>query len=298
MTDKSSGHRPKKSHSPARGRDAEKKPKLFSAKPEPEQARTLAQKFLNFFGFGKPPVKTAPQKNKKGKKSVEKHPVTGERLFIGNLSYSVKEEDLTELFGDVGTVQSAEIARNRQTRRSKGFGFVTMGSIAEAEKAVADLDGTSLSGREISVSGAKNESRKTGPGKEREPRSPRSTREPRKREGREDRREGREDRREGRDRSRRKEGGKPKKGSQSTVVPMSIAEVTSPLLVLNNLSEDFGRSELDHLFAGVAKISEANISDGKAEIEMESVEDAQTAVRLLDGKDFMGQTLSLSSQAE
>lgn len=75
---------------------------------------------------------------------------------------------------------------------------------------------------------------------------------------------------------------------------MSVEEVSSPQLSLTNLSDDFGQSELDHLFAGVAHVAKSNIEGGEASIEMTSIEEAQKAVKLLHGKDFMGKTLSLS----
>lgn len=74
---------------------------------------------------------------------------------------------------------------------------------------------------------------------------------------------------------------------------MAVEEVKTSNLSMSNLAKGFGEAELEHLFAGVAKVTSSQIEDGTAKIEMASVEDAQTAVRLLHGKDFMGKTLSV-----
>lgn len=74
------------------------------------------------------------------------------KLFIGSLSYDSTEDSLREYFATVGEVTEAVIISDRDTGRSKGFGFVTMSSDEEAQKAIEQLDGTSLDGREIAVS--------------------------------------------------------------------------------------------------------------------------------------------------
>jgi len=73
------------------------------------------------------------------------------RLYIGSLSFDTTEDRLGELFSSVGTVWSAEVIRDRYTGRSRGFGFVEMETVAEAEKAISTFDGTTLGGREIKV---------------------------------------------------------------------------------------------------------------------------------------------------
>lgn len=78
---------------------------------------------------------------------------------------------------------------------------------------------------------------------------------------------------------------------------MEVPEVSTPGLTITNLSSDFEESHLEDLFHGVGSISEVEITEGKASVTMQSVEDAQEAVRLLDGKDFMGKTLSVSESA-
>ena len=73
------------------------------------------------------------------------------KLYVGNLSYSTTEQDLQELFGQAGTVVSATIIKDRETKRSKGFGFVEMSSQSEAENAIKMFNGFSLSNRELTV---------------------------------------------------------------------------------------------------------------------------------------------------
>jgi RNA recognition motif-containing protein len=81
--------------------------------------------------------------------------VTGERLYVGNLSYDASESDLLELFSGSGRVKNAEVVVNNNTQRSKGFAFVTMMSLEEAKKAVADLNNKDYMGRPLVVGGAK-----------------------------------------------------------------------------------------------------------------------------------------------
>jgi RNA recognition motif-containing protein len=85
------------------------------------------------------------------------------KLYVGNLSYSATEQELQELFGQAGTVVSATIIKDRETKRSKGFGFVEMSSQAEAENAIKMFNGYSLSNRELTVNIARpREDRSTG----------------------------------------------------------------------------------------------------------------------------------------
>ena len=66
----------------------------------------------------------------------------GRKLYVGNLAYGVTDSDLQQMFGQHGTVQSAQVIMDRDTNRSKGFGFVEMGSDQEAQAAIAGLSGT------------------------------------------------------------------------------------------------------------------------------------------------------------
>jgi RNA recognition motif-containing protein len=88
----------------------------------------------------------------------------GNKLYVGNLPYTVRDGDLEQSFGEFGAVTSAKVMMERDTGRSKGFGFVEMGSDAEAQAAIEGMNGQSLGGRSITV----NEARPM------EPRPPRS----------------------------------------------------------------------------------------------------------------------------
>ena len=79
----------------------------------------------------------------------------GSKLYVGNLSYNTTGSDLEQLFGQHGTVQSAEVIADRETGRSKGFGFVQMGSDQEAQAAIAALNGQEHDGRQLTVNEAK-----------------------------------------------------------------------------------------------------------------------------------------------
>ena len=79
----------------------------------------------------------------------------GKKLYVGNLSYDVDSSELERMFGAHGTVQSAEVVADRDTGRSKGFGFVEMGSEAEAQAAIAALNGQDNGGRALTVNEAR-----------------------------------------------------------------------------------------------------------------------------------------------
>ena len=79
----------------------------------------------------------------------------GKKLYVGNLTYNVNESDLEALFSPFGTVQSAQVIVDRDTNRSKGFGFVEMGSDAEAQAAIQGLNGHDHGGRNLTVNEAK-----------------------------------------------------------------------------------------------------------------------------------------------
>ena len=88
----------------------------------------------------------------------------GKRLFVGNLAYSTTDQDLRDLFTRVGTCSSASVLNDRETGRSRGFGFVEMSTDEEAQRAINELNLTELQGRSINVT----EARERG-----EPRPPR-----------------------------------------------------------------------------------------------------------------------------
>jgi len=79
----------------------------------------------------------------------------GNKLYVGNLPYTVRDEDLQKAFGEFGQVSSAKVMMERDTGRSKGFGFVEMGSDADAQAAVEGMNGQSLGGRSLVVNEAR-----------------------------------------------------------------------------------------------------------------------------------------------
>ena len=79
----------------------------------------------------------------------------GNKLYVGNLPYSVRDEDLQQSFGQFGAVTSAKVMMERDTGRSKGFGFVEMGSDAEAQAAINGMNGQPLDGRSVVVNEAR-----------------------------------------------------------------------------------------------------------------------------------------------
>ena len=79
----------------------------------------------------------------------------GKKLYVGNLSYGVSSSDLQGLFSSFGTVESAQVIEDRETGRSKGFGFVEMSSDQEAQAAIRGLNGQDHDGRPLTVNEAK-----------------------------------------------------------------------------------------------------------------------------------------------
>lgn len=77
------------------------------------------------------------------------------KLYVGNLSFQTSSEDLQELFGQVGTVTSASVVEDRETGRSRGFGFVEMSSKEEGEAAISQFNGKEFSGRSLTVNEAR-----------------------------------------------------------------------------------------------------------------------------------------------
>ena len=79
----------------------------------------------------------------------------GKRLYVGNLAYTMNDSDLQRLFEAHGSVTSAQVIMDRDTGRSKGFGFVEMASDAEAQTAIGALNGTEIEGRTLTVNEAR-----------------------------------------------------------------------------------------------------------------------------------------------
>ena len=100
----------------------------------------------------RPPREPRPRRDST---PVDPASISTDRLYVGNLSYDASESDLFELFSGLGSVRNAEVVVNNRTQRSKGFAFVTMGSVEEARRAVAELSNKDFMGRPLQLSGAK-----------------------------------------------------------------------------------------------------------------------------------------------
>lgn len=137
---------------------------------QPAKKQGFFAKLLSVIGLGgkKSAKSGSPQRAPRGERSErregssprqsrkpERIEVTTPRVYVGNLSFDATESDLLELFGGVGSVQNVEIVCNRETHRSKGFGFVQLSSVDEAKRAVDELHDKEYMGRKLVVSGAK-----------------------------------------------------------------------------------------------------------------------------------------------
>ncbi len=132
--------------------------------------KSIWNKIMAFFGNGNPPSARvepsrdngsrngAPGRTGEPARSTRKHEsveVTTPRLYVGNLSFEATESDLFELFNGVGQVQNAEVVTYKHNQRSKGFAFVQMNTVEEAQRAVSELHDKEFLGRKLLVSGAK-----------------------------------------------------------------------------------------------------------------------------------------------
>ena len=88
----------------------------------------------------------------------------GKKVYVGNLSYEATDSDLQNLFGPHGTVQSAQVITDRDTGRSKGFGFVEMDSGEQAQAAITALNGREVNGRALTVNEARPREERNGRG--------------------------------------------------------------------------------------------------------------------------------------
>jgi RNA recognition motif-containing protein len=86
------------------------------------------------------------------------------KLYVGNLAFATTSQDLQELFASAGTVESASVVEDRDTGRSRGFGFVEMSSKEEGEKAIAEFNGKEVNGRALNVNEAKPRENRGGGG--------------------------------------------------------------------------------------------------------------------------------------
>ena len=167
MASHSSGRgsrRPRGGGSRRRGDDRPYRQRNSSA-PKAPAKQSLWEKFLAFFSNGNPPIaKVPPQARANGShpgdsprpsRKPESVEVTTPRLYVGNLSFDATESDLFELFNGVGQVQNAEVVTYKHNQRSKGFAFVQMQTVEEAQRAVRELHDKDFLGRKLLVSGAK-----------------------------------------------------------------------------------------------------------------------------------------------
>ena len=88
----------------------------------------------------------------------------GKKLYVGNLSYNITDRELEQMFSQFGTVDSAKVIMDRDTGRSKGFGFVEMSSDSEAQSAISALNGKEFEGRSLTVNEARPKEDRGGSG--------------------------------------------------------------------------------------------------------------------------------------
>ncbi len=147
----------------SRRRGGERPTRSTQVTPKAPVKKSLWDKIVGFFSNGNPPIARVPQarngssssppaRSSRPPESVE---VTTPRLYVGNLSFEATESDLFELFNGVGQVQNAEVVTYKHNQRSKGFAFVQMNTVEEAQRAVAELHDKDFLGRKLLVSGAK-----------------------------------------------------------------------------------------------------------------------------------------------
>ena len=86
------------------------------------------------------------------------------KLYVGNLSFNTTAQDLEKIFGEIGSVESANLIEDRETGRSRGFGFVEMSSKEEAQNAISSLNGKEVDGRTLTVNEAKPREERSGGG--------------------------------------------------------------------------------------------------------------------------------------
>ncbi len=269
-------------------------------KPAAKKNESLGSKILGFFGFGKKSDNRKPSNNRqssrpsgerKSRRPAEIAEPTSGRLYIGNLEYGVKGPDLADLFKKAGNVVSAEVISNPHNGRSKGFGFVEMGSIEDAKNAVQSLQGQELNGRKLLVSGAKG---KPGGG-DREPRRQQGDRPPRR-----DSSSRRSSDRPRNDRERK--GRKRYDDEQVERKPRKVETITGTVLKIANLNTEATEDDLREAFRDISpvtsvKLAEEESEKGTARVEFASVEEAQHAVNILHGKSLMGQPLALTGES-
>jgi cold-inducible RNA-binding protein len=115
-------------------------------------------------GFNGSPFLLDPESTPRVVRLSFRSSTVGKKLYVGNLTYNVNESDLETLFSQYGSVQSAQVIVDRDTNRSKGFGFVEMGSDAEAQAAIQGLNEHEHEGRRLTVNEAKPREERGGGG--------------------------------------------------------------------------------------------------------------------------------------
>jgi RNA recognition motif-containing protein len=133
-------------------------------KSEPKQPLRTSQTSRPEFKDKEPrePRAERPRREDKPKAEIPPQEIVSPKLYVGNLAYEAAESDLFDLFSKIGAVKNVEVAMDRNSQRSKGFGFVEMESLETAKDAAEKLNRTDFMGRQIVVSGAKvNEKRST-----------------------------------------------------------------------------------------------------------------------------------------
>ncbi len=86
------------------------------------------------------------------------------KLYVGNLPFNTSNQDLNDIFGEIGAVESCNVIEDRETGRSRGFGFVEMANKEDGERAIAELNGKEVNGRELKVNEAKPQESRGGGG--------------------------------------------------------------------------------------------------------------------------------------
>lgn len=164
MASQSSG-RSRRPRGRSRGRGGDR-PYRGKATAKAPARKSLWEKIVGFFSNGSSSSSTRPQARNGSEttraaatprtaRKPETVEVTSPRLYVGNLSFDATESDLFELFNGVGQVQNAEVVTYKHNQRSKGFAFVQMNTVEEAQRAVAELHDKEFLGRKLLVSGAK-----------------------------------------------------------------------------------------------------------------------------------------------
>jgi hypothetical protein len=163
---RSRGPRRRSSGSQGRSGQGGPRPERSERRSQPVKKKGFFAKLIGIFGLGgKKAASGKPQRTPRAerpegapareRRKPERIEVTTPRVYVGNLSFDATESDLMELFSGVGSVQNVEIVCNRETHRSKGFGFVQLSSVEEAKRAVTELHDKEYMGRKLVVSGAK-----------------------------------------------------------------------------------------------------------------------------------------------